>query len=157
MRQNTRRVFNISTMHSIKYVTLPAPHGETHTSMALKSRKIAVMGFRAVGGCQSTLIFVAACAMCSAPLGKSSLVIQFVEGQFVDSYEPTIESSKFWYHPHVTSFHHRFILVMISFIAFEKRAKFRGQDFRIQLVDTAGQVCPPPSPPPPPPPRRCAF
>eukprot|EP00731_Ephydatia_muelleri_P014152 Em0007g1462a len=63
--------------------------------MALKSRKIAVMGFRAVG--------------------KSSLVIQFVEGQFVDSYEPTIEST------------------------FEKRAKFRGQDFRIQLVDTAGQ------------------
>eukprot|EP00731_Ephydatia_muelleri_P014136 Em0007g1446a len=49
--------------------------------MALKSRKIAVMGFRAVG--------------------KSSL--------------PTIEST------------------------FEKRAKFRGQDFRIQLVDTAGQ------------------
>ena len=27
--------------------------------------------------------------------GKSSLVIQFVENQFVDSYDPTIENSKF--------------------------------------------------------------
>lgn len=26
--------------------------------------------------------------------GKSSLIIQFVEGQFVDSYDPTIENSK---------------------------------------------------------------
>lgn len=27
-------------------------------------------------------------------LGKSSLTLQFVEGQFVDSYDPTIENSK---------------------------------------------------------------
>ena len=27
--------------------------------------------------------------------GKSSLAIQFVQGQFVDYYEPTIENSKF--------------------------------------------------------------
>ena len=26
--------------------------------------------------------------------GKSSITIQFVEGQFVDSYDPTIENSK---------------------------------------------------------------
>lgn len=30
------------------------------------------------------------------PAGKSSLTIQFVEGQFVDSYDPTIENSR-WY------------------------------------------------------------
>lgn len=28
--------------------------------------------------------------------GKSSLTIQFVEGQFVDSYDPTIENSEYW-------------------------------------------------------------
>ncbi|MFT7813883.1 hypothetical protein AGIG_G19474 [Arapaima gigas] len=39
-----------------------------------KSRKIAILGYRSVG--------------------KSSLTIQFVEGQFVDSYDPTIENSK---------------------------------------------------------------
>ena len=27
--------------------------------------------------------------------GKSSLIIQFVENQFVDNYEPTIENSKY--------------------------------------------------------------
>lgn len=28
--------------------------------------------------------------------GKSSLIIQFVQGQFVDHYEPTIENSTFF-------------------------------------------------------------
>uniref|UniRef100_A0A8C6P6J0 GTP-binding protein Rheb n=1 Tax=Nothobranchius furzeri TaxID=105023 RepID=A0A8C6P6J0_NOTFU len=42
-----------------------------------KSRKIAILGYRSVG--------------------KSSLTIQFVEGQFVDSYDPTIENSKLLY------------------------------------------------------------
>ncbi len=32
--------------------------------------------------------------------GKSSLVIQFVENQFVDSYEPTIENSMSHAHTH---------------------------------------------------------
>uniref|UniRef100_A0A8C1GZX3 GTP-binding protein Rheb n=1 Tax=Cyprinus carpio TaxID=7962 RepID=A0A8C1GZX3_CYPCA len=46
---------------------------------------------------------------------KSSLTIQFVEGQFVDSYDPTIENT------------------------FNKMVSVNGQDFNLQLVDTAGQ------------------
>ncbi|XP_034389238.1 ras homolog, mTORC1 binding like 1 isoform X2 [Cyclopterus lumpus] len=60
-----------------------------------KHRKIAVIGYRSVG--------------------KSSLTIQFVEGQFVDSYDPTIENT------------------------FNKLVNVNGQDFNLQLVDTAGQ------------------
>ncbi|XP_020558705.1 GTP-binding protein Rheb isoform X1 [Oryzias latipes] len=60
-----------------------------------KYRKIAVLGYRSVG--------------------KSSLTIQFVEGQFVDSYDPTIENT------------------------FNKMVNVNGQDFNLQLVDTAGQ------------------
>ncbi|XP_077055270.1 ras homolog, mTORC1 binding like 1 isoform X1 [Siphateles boraxobius] len=60
-----------------------------------KYRKIAVLGYRSVG--------------------KSSLTIQFVEGQFVDSYDPTIENT------------------------FNKMVSVSGQDFNLQLVDTAGQ------------------
>uniref|UniRef100_A0AAZ3QCU2 GTP-binding protein Rheb n=1 Tax=Oncorhynchus tshawytscha TaxID=74940 RepID=A0AAZ3QCU2_ONCTS len=60
-----------------------------------KYRKIAVIGYRSVG--------------------KSSLTIQFVEGQFVDSYDPTIENT------------------------FNKMVSVNGQDFNLQLVDTAGQ------------------
>jgi len=48
-------------------------------------------------------------------VGKSSLTIQFVEGQFVDSYDPTIENT------------------------FTKTVKVRGQDYYLKLVDTAGQ------------------
>ncbi|XP_046688495.1 GTP-binding protein Rheb homolog [Homalodisca vitripennis] len=43
--------------------------------MPPKQRKIAIMGYRSVG--------------------KSSLSIQFVDGQFVDSYDPTIENSEY--------------------------------------------------------------
>ncbi|XP_043939716.1 GTPase RhebL1 [Protopterus annectens] len=60
-----------------------------------KFRKIAVLGYRSVG--------------------KSSLTIQFVEGQFVDSYDPTIENT------------------------FNKVITVGGQEFNLQLVDTAGQ------------------
>ncbi|XP_013779471.1 GTP-binding protein Rheb homolog isoform X2 [Limulus polyphemus] len=63
--------------------------------MSPKQRKIAIMGFRSVG--------------------KSSLTIQFVEGQFVDSYDPTIENT------------------------FTKTVKIRGQEYFLKLVDTAGQ------------------
>lgn len=63
--------------------------------MPTKSRKIALMGYRAVG--------------------KSSLAIQFVQGQFVDAYDPTIENT------------------------FKKTFRIRGQDYELELVDTAGQ------------------
>jgi Ras family protein len=63
--------------------------------MGPKQRRIAVLGFRSVG--------------------KSSLTIQFVENQFVDSYEPTIENT------------------------FSKTMKVRGQEYQVTLVDTAGQ------------------
>uniref|UniRef100_UPI00358FFE46 GTP-binding protein Rheb-like isoform X1 n=1 Tax=Myxine glutinosa TaxID=7769 RepID=UPI00358FFE46 len=60
-----------------------------------KFRKIAILGYRSVG--------------------KSSLAIQFVEGQFVDSYDPTIENT------------------------FTKTLNVNGQEFHLKLVDTAGQ------------------
>ncbi|CAG0914794.1 unnamed protein product [Notodromas monacha] len=48
-------------------------------------------------------------------VGKSSLTIQFVDGQFVDSYDPTIENT------------------------FSKHIKIGGQEYELKLVDTAGQ------------------
>ncbi|RZC39150.1 GTP-binding protein Rheb [Asbolus verrucosus] len=63
--------------------------------MSCKQRKIAVMGYRSVG--------------------KSSLSIQFVDGQFVDSYDPTIENT------------------------FTKTVRINSQDYELTLVDTAGQ------------------
>ncbi|KFQ97985.1 GTP-binding protein Rheb, partial [Nipponia nippon] len=47
--------------------------------------------------------------------GKSSLMIQFVEGQLVDSYDPTIETT------------------------FTKLNTVNGQEYHLQLVETAGQ------------------
>ncbi|KAI3614660.1 hypothetical protein CBS9595_003931 [Malassezia furfur] len=60
-----------------------------------KKRKIAVLGSRSVG--------------------KSSLVVRFVEDAFVDSYYPTIEN------------------------VFEKTIKHKGQEYSCDIVDTAGQ------------------
>ncbi|KAI9340019.1 P-loop containing nucleoside triphosphate hydrolase protein [Zopfochytrium polystomum] len=57
-------------------------------------RKIAVLGARAVG--------------------KSSLIIQFVESQFAETYYPTIENT------------------------FTKIIKHRGQEFAAEIIDTAG-------------------
>lgn len=63
--------------------------------MPAKSRQIAIMGFRSVG--------------------KSSLTIQFVENQFVDAYDPTIENT------------------------FEKELKVLGHEYQLKIIDTAGQ------------------
>lgn len=48
--------------------------------------------------------------------GKSSLVIQFTENHFVESYYPTIEST------------------------FSKTINFNGVDYECDIIDTAGQV-----------------
>jgi len=63
--------------------------------MPPKQRKIAVMGFRAVG--------------------KSTVTIQFVEGHFIKTYNPTIENT------------------------FHKKIKFKGEEFETSIIDTAGQ------------------
>ncbi|KAH8369208.1 hypothetical protein KR009_004316 [Drosophila setifemur] len=63
--------------------------------MPPKERNIAMMGYRSVG--------------------KSSLSIQFVEGQFVDSYDPTIENT------------------------FTKVTRVNSQEYSVKLIDTAGQ------------------
>lgn len=48
-------------------------------------------------------------------MGKSSLVVRYVEGMFVDSYYPTIENT------------------------FTKDIRFRHQVFPSEIIDTAGQ------------------
>ncbi|KAL6309742.1 P-loop containing nucleoside triphosphate hydrolase protein [Sparassis latifolia] len=63
----------------------------------LRKRKIAVLGSRSVG--------------------KSSLVIQFIESHFVESYYPTIETTH------------------------TKSINYRGVEYDCDIIDTAGQVC----------------
>lgn len=58
-------------------------------------RKIAVMGYKSVG--------------------KSSIVIQFVNKQFVEAYDPTIENT------------------------FSANIKVKNQSFELEIIDTAGQ------------------
>ncbi|KAG5646604.1 hypothetical protein DXG03_002908 [Asterophora parasitica] len=62
---------------------------------ALKKRKIAVLGSRSVG--------------------KSSMIVQFVERQFIESYYPTIEST------------------------FTKSVSLNGTTYDCKIIDTAGQ------------------
>ncbi|XP_054415981.1 GTP-binding protein Rheb isoform X1 [Pongo abelii] len=91
-----------------------------------KSRKIAILGYRSVG--------------------KSSLTIQFVEGQFVDSYDPTIENRKRSCDKLLGSLSlsgkdgfNTEHLFHCCFIPFTKLITVNGQEYHLQLVDTAGQ------------------
>ncbi len=61
-----------------------------------RKRKIAVLGSRSVG--------------------KSSLVVRYVEDAFVDSYYPTIEN------------------------IFNKKIRYKNQEYECDIIDTAGQV-----------------
>ncbi|XP_036212079.1 GTP-binding protein Rheb isoform X4 [Myotis myotis] len=98
-----------------------------------KSRKIAILGYRSVDDCVPSVENASSWhsgvlhwhlfqnhpwnrnSQCLWTQGKSSLTIQFVEGQFVDSYDPTIENT------------------------FTKLITVNGQEYHLQLVDTAGQ------------------
>lgn len=62
---------------------------------SVKQRKIAILGSRSVG--------------------KSSLTVRYVEGHFVESYYPTIEST------------------------FSREIQFKGQTFLTEIIDTQGQ------------------
>ncbi|KAF9569067.1 rheb small monomeric GTPase RhbA [Agrocybe pediades] len=62
---------------------------------SLKKRKIVVLGSRSVG--------------------KTSLILQFVENHFIDAYYPTIEANH------------------------QKTVKYKGTEFQCEIVDTAGQ------------------
>ncbi|KAG6817453.1 hypothetical protein H0H87_008621 [Tephrocybe sp. NHM501043] len=66
------------------------PGGDT-----MKRRKIAVLGARSVG--------------------KSSMIVKFIEGNFVESYYPTIET------------------------VFPKTVAYNGTNFDCEIIDTAGQ------------------
>jgi len=59
-------------------------------------RKLAIMGYKSVG--------------------KSSMVIQFVDNHFVETYDPTIENT------------------------FSTTLKLKNQLFELDIIDTAGQV-----------------
>ena len=91
------------------------------TGELLKKRKIAVLGSRS-GGVYNYAYSSAERPSFSLSLtspsfvGKSSLVIQFTENHFVESYYPTIEST------------------------FSKTINFNGVDYECDIIDTAGQV-----------------
>lgn len=82
----------------------------------LKKRKIAVLGSRSVG-LYSPFLSGVSLRVLTRPLGKSSLVIQFIENHFVESYYPTIEST------------------------FSKTISYNGITYDCDIIDTAGQVC----------------
>lgn len=63
--------------------------------MSARTRKISVVGARGVG--------------------KSTLVVQYVDSYFVESYYPTIQNQ------------------------FNKQIKFRNQTYEVEILDTAGQ------------------
>lgn len=81
----------------------------------LKKRKIAVLGSRSVGKPSSSMRRP---TPTHTSVGKSSLVKQYIENHFVESYFPTIERS------------------------YTKIVKYNGVDYECEIIDTAGQVAP---------------
>ena len=87
------------------------------TDNLFNKRKIAVLGSRSVGKIAKPLphpsFYLTSCL--SNTLGKSSLVIQFVENVFNPHYFPTIENT------------------------FTKQIKYKGREFECDIIDTSGQ------------------
>lgn len=103
----------------------PLFHSTPMPGDILKKRRIAVLGSRSVGSYASTTTSLHP----SLPIrslrfsphaivttGKSSLVVQFIENHFVESYYPTIEST------------------------FSKSINLKGVEYDCDIIDTAGQV-----------------
>jgi Ras family protein len=86
------------------------------TRNGLKRRKIVVLGSRSVG--VFVEIFSVYVTLTLHISGKSSLILQFVENNFVENYYPTLENS------------------------LHKTVEYNGIDFECEIIDTAGQVNP---------------
>jgi Ras family protein len=86
------------------------------TGDILKKRKIAVLGSRSVGASCYTIPSCKRAKTFNDLSGKSSLVIQFIENHFVESYYPTIEAT------------------------FQKSVNYNGVEYDCDIIDTAGQV-----------------
>ncbi|KAF7301630.1 F-box domain-containing protein [Mycena indigotica] len=80
--------------------------------MSPNKRRIAVLGSRSVGQLPR---HSPALALAYFGPGKSSLIIQFCQNEFVDSYYPTIEST------------------------FAKTVNFKNNEYDCDIIDTAGQ------------------
>ena len=89
---------------------------QTMAANLLKKRKIAVLGSRSVGKPTFVTSWHAVCLPALVRAGKSSLVIQFVNDHFIESYYPTIETT------------------------FQKTINYNGVEYDCDIIDTAGQV-----------------
>lgn len=87
----------------------------------MRKRKICVLGSRAVGKSLSTsglIIFLSKSSLHPSDAlytGKSSLIVQFVKGQFIEPYYPTIEQAYF------------------------KQVNYKNVEYDVSIIDTAGQ------------------
>lgn len=84
----------------------------------LRMRKIAVVGPRRGGKIRPNIdTALAGPKNVDQDLGSPGLVVQYVDGHFVDSYYPTIENT------------------------FSKVVRYNGRNFMLEIIGTAGQVC----------------
>jgi len=70
-------------------------------------------------------------------IGKSSLTIQFVEGQFVDSYDPTIENSKYCFQGFISW--EAWFLLISSHCVFLEALIAKGIQLNLQISNRGAQ------------------